>query len=233
MIFYGLVITGLTFFAMGVASTLMNSFRLQKEYEVMTTELVRTDTALRELEVKYTESRNELKTFKLRIESSETWTKDEMGQTHGELEKMRAEYVRVKVSADNQKVFDSQKMQEQMRRLLTETEEYNKLLAERNKELNNLKSVFENMKIQLENNQKALAETHEHLRSLQSLTDTRQKMKDAITQLEDLRNNAQGRGTEEKKDGPSEMGSMKEHLDTMKSFLSSLEKKSGEEKLVY
>jgi len=233
MIFYGLVTTGLTFFAMGVASTLMNSFRLQNEYEVMTTELVRTDTALRELEVKYTESQSELKTFRLRIESSQTWTKDEMTQTHGELEKLRAEYVRVKVSTDNQKAFDSQKMQEQMRRLLIEAEEYNKLLAERNKELNNLKCVFDNMKIQLENSQKALVETHDHLKSLQSLTNTDQKMKDAITQLEDLRKDAQGAAAEEKKGGTSEMGSMREHLDTMKSFLSSLEKKSGEEKLVY
>lgn len=228
--FYILVFAGLAFFAFGVASTLLSSLKIQREYELITTELVRTDGSLRELEVKYDKSQNELKMFRLKIETSSTWTKNEIGQTYGQLERLKAEYIRIKVRSEKDTGVDRQQVEEKCKKLLSEAAEYDKLLAERNSELGELKNVFANIKIQLENNQKALADTHEHLRSLRSAAGTNDKIKEVIGQLEDLRQSKDSATEVPKKisdegTGDTEEINTRNHIDTMKSLLSSLDKK--------
>lgn len=228
--FYILVFAGLAFFAFGVGSTLLSSLKIQREYELITTELVRTDGSLRELEVKYDKSQNELKMFRLKIETSSTWTKNEIGQTHGQLERLKAEYIRIKVRTEKDTGVDRQQVEEKYKKLLSEAAEYDKLLTERNSELGELKNVFANIKTQLENNQKALTETHEHLRSLRSAADTNDKIKEIIGRLDDLRQNKDSAAEVPKKisdEGPGDIEEIntRNHIDTMKSLLSSLDQK--------
>nr|BDD44583.1 hypothetical protein 3 [bacterium] len=248
--FYILVLSGIGFFAFGVAATLINSYNMQKEYEMLTTELVRTDSTLKELEVKYDRSQNELRAFKLRIEASRTWTDEDLNETHGELEKLKAEYVRVKVKASNGNDPYAKELKEKCKNLLIETEEYNKLLDERNKELVNLRMTFDNMRSMLEENQKALKDAHERLKSFQPTEDTQDKIKEMVAKLEKL--DASGQKAIEttadgvpdaaeksgEKKGPAaeaetadkterpldDEADAKEQLDTMRSFLSSLDK---------
>jgi hypothetical protein len=238
--FYMLVFTGLAFFAFGVAATLLNSLKIQREYELVTTELVRTDSTLRELEVKYEQSQDELNMFKVKIEASNTWTKDEINEAHGEMEKLKAEYVRVKVKATKDGSFDVQQVQDKCKRLLAEAEDYNKLLNRRSEELAKLKGIFEGIKTQLEDNQQALATTHEQLKNLKVSTDTQKDLKNVVEQLEDLKEDVQEtkmvKGAvdqpqeEIKEDTGEEEIKTRGHIDTMKSFLSSLDSRPKEEK---
>ena len=238
--FYILVFTGLAFFAFGVAATLLNSLKIQREYELVTTELVRTDSTLRELEVKYEQNQNELNIFRVKIEASNTWTKEEINEAHGEMEKLKAEYVRVKVKATKSESFGVQQVQDKCKRLLTEAEDYNKLLDQRSEELTKLKGIFEGIKTQLEDNQQALATTHEQLKNLKVSTDTQKDLKDMVEQLKNLKEDAQETKTVEgavdqpqeeiKEDKGEEDINARSHIDTMKSFLSSLDSRPKKEK---
>jgi chromosome segregation ATPase len=231
--FYMLVFSGIGFFAFGVVATLFNSYNMQKEYDMLTTELVRTDNNLKELEVKYDRSQSELKAFKLRIEASKTWTTEDLGETHGHLEKLRAEYVRVKVKTGNNGGQYPQELKEKCKNLLAEAEEHNKLISERNKELISLRMTFDNMKTQLEESQRALKETHERLRSIQPGEEAQEKIKEVVSEiksLEDAEASQQKAVAAEKQDPPQDgQPSEKEHLETMRSFLSSLDNNSTPE----
>ncbi len=254
--FYILVFGGLAFFVFGVASTLYNSLKIQREYELITTELVRTDNSLRDIEVKYVESQNELKMFKVRIEASSGWTKTGVNGTHGELEKMKTEYIRVKLRTGQEKPFDALKVQEKCSELIKESEEYNKLLTERNNELSKLKDIFDDIKKQLEANQLALSATQEELKGLKTPAETQEKLKSVVEELEVLKENGpavikdikedSGETVEDAampdrkdaeepsppqddKDSNIHNSADRRHLETMRSFLHSLDDKPVED----
>jgi septal ring factor EnvC (AmiA/AmiB activator) len=250
--FYILVFSGLAFFVFGVVSTLYNSLKIQREYELITTELVRTDSSLRDLEAKYTESQNELKMFKVNIEASNGWTKEGLNGTHGELEKMKAEYVRVKLRPEKDGFLSVAGVQEKCNELIRESEEYNKLLTERNNELSKLKGVFDDIKRQLEANQAALAATQQELKGLQTNSDAQEKLKNVVEELESLKergpvvedparnddraiddaavSEAEDIGASDAQadtgDAETQNNSDRKHLETMRSFLDSLDDKS-------
>ncbi|MEE8359740.1 MAG: hypothetical protein V3S04_02290 [Candidatus Omnitrophota bacterium] len=253
--FYILVFSGLAFFVFGVASTLYNSLKIQREYELITTELVRTDSSLHDLEVKYVESQSELKMFKVNIEASSGWTKEGISGTHGELEKMKTEYIRVKLRTEKEKPFDVLKVQEKCNKLIKESEEYNKLLTERNGELSKLKDIFDDIRKQLEVNQLALSATQEELKGLKAPAETQKRLKNVVEELEVLKENRKAL-KDTKKDGgetiidaitPSQQDEKKpspphdnkdndiyddasrRHLETMRSFLHSLDDKPVED----
>jgi chromosome segregation ATPase len=229
--FYILVFSGVTFFCFGVVATLANTLRISQEYDAMITQLVETEDTVRDLESKYSKSQEELKIFRMRLESSKAWASDEINEAHLELEKLKAEYVKVKVRASSAPDQNMRQVEEKCKKLLSEAEEYNRMLEDKNKELNEMKSSFEHLRTQLDSNQKTLADTRDQLKSLESFSDTHDKIKDLASQIDELKSNTRKslpRPGEDKKSGDneSETGLGREHIDTMKSFLDSLDKRS-------